>query len=309
MSAPEELTLFCWNASFDTIYPPVLGYTLDRCDRFMGELGAPVDIPVYLPYHSRGEDHVYDFLGMCGIPMGPVATFPEDKRLVLLTAASACDGEIIGKIKAHLLAGGDVVATSGFMEKLQDKGLDEFTAMRVTNAKQSGKEFGGFVTGWSADTDYYEASHDISMPVIEWMTNENEFFAIQTRDCSPNILLARSWYGKGKFWVLNIPDSMADIYDIPAPVSSYLRRHLSKDMPVWFEGQNKLAIFPRDNNTFVMKSFMDHGSVAMIHVKAKAGRLVSLSDGRVFAPYSAGGSETVFRVPLEPNLLTAFKWE
>ena len=309
MADPAEVTLFSWRCNYDTQYPPMLGYTLDRCDRFMGELGAPVDIPVYLPYHSRGEDHVYDFFGMCGIPLGPVATFPEDDRLVMLTAASACDGDIIEKIKNHLLAGGDVVATSGFMEKLQDRGLDEFTAMRVTNAKQSGSEFGGFVTGWSADTDYYQAPHDISMPVIEWMTNENEFFAVQTRDCSPNILLARSWYGKGKFWILNVPDSMADIYDIPAPVSSYLRRHLSKDMPVWFEGQNRIALFPRENNTFVMKSFMDHGSVAMIHVKAKAEKLVSLTDGRAYAPYSVTGGETVFRVPLEPNLLTAFKWE
>ncbi|MBE6938818.1 MAG: permease, partial [Ruminococcaceae bacterium] len=78
MADPAEVTLFSWRCNYDTQYPPVLGYTLDRCDRFMGGLGAPVDIPVYLPYHSRGEDHVYDFFGMCGIPLGPVATFPED---------------------------------------------------------------------------------------------------------------------------------------------------------------------------------------------------------------------------------------
>ncbi|MBQ8898954.1 MAG: hypothetical protein IJY86_10890, partial [Clostridia bacterium] len=69
------------------------------------------------------------------------------------------------------------------------------------------------------------------------------------------------------------------------------------------------ALFPRENNTFVMKSFMDHGTVAMIHVKAKAEKLVSLTDGRAYAPYSATGGETAFRVPLEPNLLTAFRWE
>ncbi|MBQ1955130.1 MAG: hypothetical protein II350_05270, partial [Clostridia bacterium] len=237
------------------------------------------------------------------------AVFPEDKSLVMLTAASACDKNIIEKIKAHLLRGGDVVVTSGCMEKLQDKGLDEFTAMRVTSARQSGKEFGGFVTGWSADTDYYNADHDISMPVIEWMTNENEFFAVQTRDCSPNILLSRSWYGAGKLWVLNIPDSMSDIYDIPAPVMSYLRRHLSKDMPLWFEGQSKLVLFPKDNNTFAMKSLLEHGSVALIHIKGEAKLLTCISSGERFAPYSVGKGETVFRVPMEPMLLNAYKWE
>ena len=309
MAAPEEVTLFNWISHFKGMYVPSLGYTYERTDKFLGELGSPVGIPVYLPFHSRGEDHVYDFLGMCGIPTDPTAVFPEDKSLVMLTAASACDKGIIEKIKAHLLRGGDVVVTSGCMEKLQDKGLDEFTAMRVTSARQSGKEFGGFVTGWSADTDYYNADHDISMPVIEWMTNENEFFAVQTRDCSPNILLSRSWYGAGKLWVLNIPDSMSDIYDIPAPVMSYLRRHLSKDMPVWFEGQSKLALFPRSNNTFAIKSFLKHGSVALIHVKGEASKLVCISHGGSYAPYSVGNGETVFRVPLEPMLLSAFRWE
>ena len=309
LSSPEEMTLFCWSSNLDTMYPPALGYSMERTDSFLGELGSPVGIPVYLPFHSRGEDHVYDFLGMCGIPADPTAVFPEDDSLVMLTAASACDKDIIEKIKAHLLRGGHIVVTSGCMEKLQDKGLDEFTAMRVTSARQSGKEFGGFVTGWSSDTDYYDASHDISMPVIEWMTNENEFFAIQTRDCSPNILLARSWYGAGKIWVLNIPDSMSDLYDIPAPVTSYLRRHLSKDMPVWFEGQNKLALFPRDNNTFAIKSFLQHGSVALIHVKGEAKKLVCISRGGSYAPYSVGKGETIFRVPLEPMLLSAFRWE
>ena len=309
MASPEEATLFSWASNLKSMYTPVLGYTLERTDGFLGRIGKPKGIPVYLPYHSRGEDHVYDFLGMCGIPTDPTVLFPEDESLVMLTAASACDRNIIEKIKAHLLRGGHVVVTSGALEKLQDNGLGEFTAMRVTTARQSGREFGGFNVGWSSDTDYFKADHDISMPVIEWMTNENEFFAVQTRDCSPNILLARSWYGKGKIWILNIPDSMSDIYDIPDPVMSHLRKFLSRDMPVWFEGQNKIAIFPRDNNTFVIKSFLEHGSVAKIHVKARAEKLVSLSGGRSFAPYSVGQNETVFRVPVEPMLMSAYSWE
>ncbi|MBQ1955733.1 MAG: hypothetical protein II350_08360 [Clostridia bacterium] len=108
---------------------------------------------------------------------------------------------------------------------------------------------------------------------------------------------------------MNIPDSMSDIYDIPAPVMSYLRRHLSKDMPVWFEGQSKLALFPRSNNTFAIKSFLKHGSVALIHVKGEASKLVCISHGGSYAPYSVGRGETVFRVPLEPMLLSAFRWE
>lgn len=327
MASPEEMTLFCWELNYDTMYTPVLGYFCDRTDRFLGKLGKPVGIPVYLPYHSRGEDHVYDFLGMCGVPADPTVEFPSQPCLVMLTAASACDPDIIRKIGDHLLKGGHVVMTSGCLERLQDAGAAEFTAMRVTSARQSGNEFGGFDSGWGTDCAYYRASHDISLPVIEWMTNENEFFAVQTNDCSPNILLSRSWYGKGKLWILNVPDSMSDWYDIPAPVMGYIRKYLSRNMPVWIEGQNRIAVFPKDNNTFAVKSFLEHGSAALIHVKGTPEKLRSLVTGAVHAPYTvvrgrnAGAAaeetpelsedmtETVFRVPLEPQTLEAFIWE
>lgn len=329
LSNPEEMTLFCWSLNYDTMFLPALGYFCERTDRFLGELGKPRGIPVYLPHHSRGEDHVYDFLGMCGIPADPTVTFPQNPCVVLLTAASVCDPELISRVKAHLEKGGHVVVTSGCLEKLQDVGAGEFTAMRVAARSQSGSEFGGFDAGWSDDCAYYHSEHSISMPVIEWMTNENEFFAVQVRDASPNILLARSWYSRGKLWVLNVPDSLSDYYAIPAPVMAYVRKYLSADLPVWMEGQNKIAIFPRDNNTVAVKSFLEHGSVVLLHVRGKSTKLTSLVSGKVYTPYTQvsrseqmfsdpanltlpadeAAVETVYRVVMEPLTLDAFRWE
>lgn len=327
LASPEEMTLFCWSSNYDSMYPPALGYFCDRTDRFLGKLGKPVGIPVYLPFHSRGEDYVSDYLGMSGVPTDPTVSFPEKVCTVILTAASAYDPELMSKAKAHLEKGGNVVMTSGCLEKLQDVGAGEFTAMRVTSRSQSGSEFGGFDWGWADDCAYYNADHSISLPVIDWATNENEMFAVQMREDFPNILLARSWYSRGKVWILNVPDTMSDYYSIPAPVMAYIRKYLSVDMPVWFEGQNKIAIFPRDNNTVALKSFLEHGSVVYLHVKGRSQILKSLVNGRVYQPYAvvqrakelyndrnkldcdAEMTESVYRVVMEPLTLDAFSWE
>jgi hypothetical protein len=219
--------------------------------------------------------------------------------------------------------------TSGCLEKLQDAGADEFTGMRVTGRSMVSKDFGGFDWSWASDCAYYNADRDISLPVIDWATNENEMFAVQMQRDYPNILLARSWYSKGKLWVLNVPDNLADFYNIPAPVMDYVRKYLSADMPVWLEGQNEIAVFNRDNNTVAVKSFLEHGSVAYLHVKGKSETLTNLVTGAVYKPYTVvkraktmftdPGNltlpteeemvETVYRVVVEPLTLDAFCWE
>lgn len=308
MSSPKEITLFCWGINVNKLYTAALGFVLERFDRFFPRLGKPVGIPVYLPYHSRGEDHVFDFLGMCGVPTDPCVEFP-DEGLVILTAASVCDKDLVEKIKKHLQNGGDVCMTSGCLEKLQDAGISDCTAMRVTPRSQLADEFGGFDVGWSPDNAYYRACHRISMPVIDWITNECEFLAMQLRESMPNILLARSFYAKGKAYVLNIPDSFSDLYDIPAPVFAYVRKYLSKYMPVWFEGQNKIAIFPRSENCAAVKSFLEHGSVILLHVKSGAQTLRDVESGKTYTAQYTSGGESVFRIPLEPNVMTVLSWE
>lgn len=329
MAAAEEVTLFCWSLSYDTMFPPALGYFFDRTDRFLGKLGKPIGIPVYLPHHAKGEDYLGDYLGMCGVPTDPTVTFPEDGRAVILTAASTYDKDLLNKVKAHLEKGGNVFMTSGCLEKLQDAGANEFTAMRVTNRSMQSNEFGGFDWAWGNDCEYYRAEKEISMPVIDWGTNENEMFAVQVRQDFPNMLLARSWYSRGKLWLLNVPDTYSDYYLLPARVMGYLRKYLSVDMPVWMEGQNQVAIFPKDNNTVALKSFLEHGTVVELHVKGKSESLTSLVTGVVYKPYAVvqrssqmftdpgnltlpvaeEKMETVYRIPMDPLTLDAFAWE
>lgn len=309
MAAPREITLFCWGINEGKLYVPALGFTMDVLDKHLSAIGQPDGIPVYLPFHSRGEDHVFDFMGMCGIPVDPVAIFPQKPCTVILTRASACDPKIVEKIKAHLQKGGDVCMTSGCLELLQDLGISDCTAMRATNRSQLSNEFGGFDTGWSPDNEYHRAGREISMPVIDWITNECEFICMQMRESMPNILLARSFYAEGKAYVLNIPDSYSDMYEIPSQVFGYVRKYLSKFMPLWFEGHNKIALFPRSEKAAAVKSFLEHGAVILLHIKGEPDALSNLQTGSKYSPLYKKSGESVFRVPLDPLTMNLFTWE
>lgn len=310
LAAPKEMTLFCWSLCTESDQESVaaLGARLEKLAKPVAQLDPPAGLPVYIPAYARGEDHVYDFLGMCGIPADPVQEFPAS-GLVLLTASSACDEKLIDRIKAHMEHGGDVCMTSGCLALLQDRGISDCTAMRVTARSQTASEFGGFDVGWSADTAYFQAPHPIAMPMIDWITNENVFLAMQMRDASPNILLAYSLYAGSRAYVLNIPDSYSDCYDIPAPVLDYVRKYLTAGLTSYLTGQTRIAFFPRAGQTAAIRSFLPHGSVAELHVRGKAERLIDLRSGDTVLPNRTEHGETIFRLALNPASLTLVRWE
>jgi hypothetical protein len=82
----------------------------------------PVGIYAYKPPESdsRGEAYVFDYFGMFGMPLVPCSTFPEGAGAVLLTAHSASDPELAGKLTAFLERGGTAIATAGLIEAIAD---------------------------------------------------------------------------------------------------------------------------------------------------------------------------------------------
>ena len=302
----DEMTLFCWGISFDKEEIGALGILLERLDKKISVFGQPAGIPVYLPFHSTGEDHVYDFLGMCGIPLYPDAIFPKDTP-VFLTAASAHDTQLSDKVKKHLQNGFDVFVTAGCLEKMGSLGFADFTGMRVTSRSQTGTEFGGFDSGWSPDAAYRNSATPVTLPVIDVMLNECELRAVQVRESMPNVLLAYSSYAKGRLFVLNVPDSFSDFYEIPSDIIGVIRKNLSDDLPIWFEGEAKISLFLYDNKSAAIRSFLPYGSVVMLHIKGDVDELDI--NGAKTAPLYKKDKETVFRLALNPNKLVIFTWQ
>lgn len=308
-SRPEEITLFCFGSLLDTKFVPLLGHELSQMDKFLGALGQPVGVKTYLPYHSDGEDHVYDFLGMCGVPCDPVAIFPEEPCTVLLTASSACDPDVLSRVREHLTAGNDAAFTAGFVRVMQDRGLEEFTAMRLSGTTMRSNHFGAFEGCWDAAVRYNYSGKEIGMPIADWKLNDCDYKAAMFSESMPNPLVTYTNYGSGRAYFINIPDDYADIYWLPDTVLDKYRMHLSRALPVRFEGQAKVALFPYDNNTFVLQSFLEHGTVVRVYIKGDTGELTRLdNDGKIERLYQAGG-ESVFEFAIMPGSHIPLAWK
>ncbi len=184
------------------------GITFEKIDKFIGELGKPMGIKSYRPFHSTGEDFLHNFLGNAGIPIEMVPYFPKDESIILLTEAAKFDTQIVPQIKAQLTAGKKVVITSGLLKAIQEK-LNDIVELQYTDRKVIVKDF--LVNGKS-----YHSDKAILIPQIQYLTNDS-WEVISTYD-GPNgwPLLHRAAYSKGRLIVLVVPENFADLSQLPS---------------------------------------------------------------------------------------------
>src|SRR5450759_4549604 len=143
------------------------GYTFEKVDKFIGKLGNPVGIKSYKPYNSLGEDFLQNYLGMAGIPMDIVPVFPTDVKMVFLTEQAKYDPLIVSKIKGQLIAGKNMMITSGLLRVLKGKGIEDIVELEYTDRKVLVKEFAG---GGQPNS---LAKTEILIPQIQYLTNDS----------------------------------------------------------------------------------------------------------------------------------------
>jgi hypothetical protein len=117
------------------------GWSFDKIDPIIGQLGKPIGVRSYKPYHSSGEEFLHSFIGMIGIPIELAPRFPEEAPLVLLTEAAAKDDGLLQKIDRQLRAGKSVVITSGLLRALQGKGIERIAELAVLDQRALAQEF------------------------------------------------------------------------------------------------------------------------------------------------------------------------
>ena len=215
-------------------------------------VGKPVGIKTYTPYHATGEEFLHDYLGMIGLPMDILPQFPTKADMVLLTEQAKADPDIIQKIKAQLEAGKSVCVTSGFVRAMKGKGIEDICEIETTGVTvpvrrftfadgpgapfRGRRGFGGPGGESAGAPDPFEAPRDILIPEIK-------YFNVLTHDAWGDVLgvspggttypiLLSCDYSKGKFYVLTIPNDPADLYAFPPGVLSVIRDALGSAEPV-----------------------------------------------------------------------------
>ena len=255
-----------------TMVARTAGYSAELLDRFLGKLGKPVGVAAYKPVNSVGEEYLPDFLGTIGVPIDLVPEFPTNAPAVLLTAASAYDKDLVAKVKKFVQGGGRVIATTGLMEALGDKGFQDIAEIQVTGHRVIAKNFGGGSGGFAGRgagggaAAAPEADLNIVMPQMRHFENDTwPAITFNSADYSYPMVVSAG-YGKGTFYALAIPDDFADLYRLPASALNQLRNLLGREAFASLDAPDHVSLFTYDNRTLIVQNFRDQAVDARVSV-------------------------------------------
>jgi len=303
----REQMLFCFPLLvYAPLYTAAVGAFFDEADPFIGQIGEPVGVACYKPYNSYGERLLHEFVGMCGVPLDPYPYYPENAKTVFLTADAAWDADIIGKIKQSLLKGSKVFITSGLYEKLAGKGIEDILPLEITNRKITTDVFTNSAFG-RGNCGYVKAASPITLSHVAY--NENDIWPLSAAltPHSSHALLLCGAYGKGSLYILTIPDNFADLYNLPAETLALLRGQF--DLPVTLESVGRVSLFPYDNNTFILQSFLDRPERVRVRINKPDVKLELLAKTKIrsFEIVRSGENESIFDIFMMPGHYMAFR--
>jgi hypothetical protein len=289
------------------------GYSFEKVDRFLGQLGKPIGLQSYRPYHSTGEDFLHNYLGMIGIPVDLKPVFPTESQMILLTESAKFDTDIVKKIEERLIAGKDVTITSGLLRALQGKGIEDIMELEYTDRKALVSEFS---TGWTSTGN--KSSKEILIPQIQYLTNDSWTDVEALGGSAGWPILHQGRYGNASLFVLTIPESFTDIYALPAGVLNRIRDVLSADLNFQIEGPSMVSLFVYDNSTFIAESFLPEETPVKIVAGGGITKLTDIETGEQMT--SSGKSSSMiwgrkreekssFEITLKPHSYRVFKAE
>ena len=250
---------------------------LHQTDKLMGQLGKPIGLASYKPYHSSGEDFLQNYLGMIGLPMDMYPQFLTDRQQILLTQQAAKDPQMVEKIKQQLKKGGDVIVTTGLLKAIKDQ-LADVCELYCGDLKAIVNDFGWFG----------KSEREFIIPQVKYFTNDAWEVVSAGRPLNGGVsgypILLRDTYSKGILFVLTIPDDFGNLYDYPTGALNVIRKVMSKDTGAYIEGPSKVALFPYDNKTLVVENFNDEAVSLRVVVNNKVNALRNLLTGEQLQP-------------------------
>ncbi len=323
-------TSFDWDAMEQAFQAPagseavpgwasVAGYSLSQVDGVIGKLGSPIGIESYKPYQSSSdEDFLQNYLGNIGFPLDLTPRFPKGAPVILLTKNAAFDPNLVKEIEGNLEAGGDVIITSGLLQALGHKGMEDIAEISYSGLPIAARHYyGTFGPHGGGDLDVPgRRNPTVIFPQIHFYTNDS--WPLVRGEASANavpILLATQ-YGPGELYVLDVPANMGQLLELPQPVLDDLRGWLTARFPLRIDAPALVSLFAYDNRTFVVESYRAGPATVRVFVKgaAAAATLVDLASGQSVlpAPEAVPGpapgeeGETSFVVQLPPHSYRAF---
>ena len=121
----------------------IAGYSAELLDGFLGRLGKPIGVATYKPAipSARRICPITSAWSACPWIWCPI--FPPTPPRSCSPPRRPTDKDLVAKIKTFVAGGGRVIATTGLMEALGDKGFQDIAEIHVTGHRVMAKNFGG----------------------------------------------------------------------------------------------------------------------------------------------------------------------
>jgi hypothetical protein len=301
----------------------VAGWSLEQIDRSLDKLGNPIGVKSYKPTGSTGEDFLHNYLGNIGIPIELSPTFPADADIVLLTESAKGDPAIVAKMKNQLASGKNVMVTSGLLSALRDKGIKDIAEVEATGRVVSIRDFmSGFGAGRGQSLgDPKQNNPPVLFPEIRFFTNDMWAVVRGVAGAKGFPILLMNHYSKGIFYVLTVPENVADLYNLPVGVLSAIKGYLQQDFPVRLDAPAQVALFAYDNGAFVVESFRPEDAEVTVSVVGEHAKVTNALSGEALkelvpAPDSSdkrrshdrpsGPPRTNFKIAVPPHSYLVF---
>ena len=277
----REITLFSLGSLMSKDFEsfiPVAGQSFNEMDEIAGSFGNPVGVSTYRPFHSEGEDYLQNYIGMLGIPLEPYPQYPKAAKNILLTETAAKDEKIVDKIHQTLLDGGNVVVTSGLVKALGSK-FHQLANVTCTDRKATIRDYAISSNGISM-CQIESSGKDITIPQMKIATNDTWQLVSGLGEDNNFPIFSVFSYGKGRLYILTIPDDFGNLYHYPQEVLKAIREAVNPNGTVNIDTVSKVALFTYDNDTFVLQSFLRHLQDVKVSVNRPGAKLVNLVSGK-----------------------------
>ncbi|MBR4068280.1 MAG: hypothetical protein IKK08_06580 [Clostridia bacterium] len=282
LAKAKELMLFNFAHMENTALLPALGHELARMDRMLDQLGEPVGVAAWEPYDGDGEDQLYNYLGMGGIAVEPSPEFNDRAEMVLLTETSAYDETAVEKLEAYLRKGGNAVITTGFLRRCYDRGIKELTSVRLTDRHVLGGEYMISHYNYRDSTVFCKGQERLLFEILTYKTNatSSNINIIAGEHTFP--LMTEDSYGKGRLFILNVPENFADLYKLPKAVWAGINKYVSLGQRVYTAGEGKHSLLAYDNGKYAIQSYNPTASTVDVIVRGECSGIRDLETGKVY---------------------------
>jgi hypothetical protein len=267
LAQAPEIILWCagqlspTNPSSD-VYPHFVRM-LPEFDRVAGMIkGEPRGVPLYLPYGSTGEYNIFAYLGMAGIPITPVATFPRDSKNAIFTLHSISEGSLkpdtlfVQKLIDRLQEGKDVFMTWGLWQKLRTTEFkNTLNLLPVNGGSVTSDQFRVRDDWWRQEV--ITSEKPFTFPKIATTTWPYVRDIAVERDDYDYGVLFHVQYLKGNIFILNMPDNSYDLLRLPPRVLNILRRAFDDELKVELNSPGGIGMYLYGNNQYVLYNMSD----------------------------------------------------